>query len=195
MSLGQSKRWTRAFLYVASLLPDVLYGWPVVLFCRVFWGEALAWEDGVMRCRARDGSWLARKYGEKWGGVTLSPHAILYMDIDLWPEDHAEPQPIQRHEHVHVEQGEAAQLAAALEALVLFVVLLIVSEPVWAGVLPALLWATGHARMAGIASLTAFLRGEKGVGEYAGAYVGSHTEESARALTDPTHDELHDRDE
>jgi len=195
MSLGQSKRWTRAFLYVASFLPDVLYGWPVVLFCRLAWGQDLRWEDGALRCRAREDGWLERTFGEKWGGVTMSPHAILYMHVRLWPEDAEEPMGIQRHEHVHVEQGEAAQLAAFLEALVLLVVLLIVQEPVWATVLPALLWGTGHARASGAANAAAFLRGEGGVGEYGGAYVGSHAEESARALAAPEHDRLHDRDE
>ncbi|HEY5657926.1 MAG TPA: hypothetical protein VIY27_09070 [Myxococcota bacterium] len=184
MSLGQSKRKTRALLYVASVLPDAIYGWPIVLFCRLFWGELLAWEDGVLRCRARKDSWLQRTYGKKWGAVTLSPHAILYMHVDVWPEHAEKPLPLQHHEHTHVEQGEAAQAAAFLEAVLLLVVLLIVSEPVWAVVLFVLLWGTGHARKSGAAQLTALLRGEEGQGEYSGAYMGAHTEEAARAVAE-----------
>jgi hypothetical protein len=186
----QSKRWTRAFLYIASFLPDAIYGWPIVLFCRLFWGEALTWEDGVLRCRAKKDSWLDRTYGKKWGAVTLSPHAILYMPMKLWPEELEEPSRTQYHEHIHVEQGEAAQLAAFLEAILLAVVLLIVWEPVWATVVPVLLWGTGHARKSGAGNLTAILRGEKGSGGYGGGYIGSHTEEAARAGADPDHDHV-----
>ena len=191
----QSKRWTRAFLYLASFVPDALYGWPIVLFCRLFWGEALCWEDGVLRCRAKEDSWLQRTYGDKWGAVTLSPHAIVYMQMTLWPEELDEPRETQRHEHIHVEQGESAQLSAFLEALVWLVVLLIVGEPVWAGIVSVLLWGTGHARKSGAANLTAILRGEKGSadGKYGGGYIGAHTEEAARTGSNPDHDR-HRRD-
>ena len=184
----QSKRWTRAFLYIASILPDALYGWPGVLLCRLFWGERLRWEDGVLRCRAKEDSWLQSKFGKAWAGLTLSPHAIIYMNIDLWPEDQADPSRIQRHEHIHVEQGEAAQLSAFVEALVFMGAFFIVGEPVWAVMLPLLLWGTGHARKSGAANVTAWLRGEKGAGKYSGTYIGAHTEEAARALEDPDHD-------
>lgn len=189
----QSKRWTRAFLYVASLLPDALYGWPIVLFCRLFWGEALRWEDGVLRCRAKKESWLDRTFGAKWGAVTLSPHSIVYMPMDLWPEELEEPRETQYHEHIHVEQGEAAQAAAFLEAIVFLALLLIVWEPVWAGIIPVLLWGTGHARKSGAAQLTALLRGEKGSGKYGGQYIGAHTEEAARTGSDPKNDRYRDR--
>ncbi len=185
MSFGQSKRWTRAFLYVASFAPDALYGWPTVLFVRLFWGEYLRWEDGVLRCRAREDSWLQRTHGQKWSGITLSPHAVVYGYIPLWPEELQRPSSTQRHEHVHVEQGETAQLVVFIEALLLLPVLLGVGEPVWAGILCPLLWISGHGRMAGSSSATALLRGESG-------YVGSHIEEAGRALEQPEHDRLHE---
>lgn len=193
MSIQQSKRWTRAFLYVASIAPDFFIGWPTILVCRLFWGEALGWEDGVLRCRAKTGGWLDRTWGAKWAAVTLSPHAILYMPQRLWPEDRDEPNRTQRHEHVHVEQGEAAQLAAFAEAIVILLVLLIVDEGVWAAVLVPLRLLTGHLVKAGAGYVTAFLRGEGGSGGYGGAYVGSVHEEAARALEDPTHDRKHER--
>lgn len=187
MSLGQSKRWTRLFLYIASFPVDFFWGWPAVLFVRLFWGDSLKWEDGVLRCRVRDDSWLGKKFGARWAGSTLAPHAIIYFGMKLWPEELEEPNTTQRHEHVHVEQGEAAQLAAFVEALIL---VLVVSWMSWEmGVtLAVLTWISGTIRKIGSGYLTAILRGESGSGDYAGGYIGSHDEEAARALEHPEND-------
>lgn len=177
----QSKRWTRAFLYVATLAPDLVYGWPLVLVARLAGGEKLRWEDGVLRCRAKRIGLLQKTVGKLTYAVTLSPHAIIYTHQALWPEELKEPSRTQMHEHVHVEQGEATQLASLVPLGLIVGLFLALDEPVWAGIIGGLFWALAYLAMIGAALLTAWLRGEEGERGHSGAYVGSHAEEAARA--------------
>lgn len=174
--MNQSKRWTRALLYVGTLPIDALWGWPLVLAAHLFWGEdgALRREDGALRTRARASSWLHLRYGQRWAGVTLSPHAIVYLAHPLWPEDLEEPGELQRHEHVHVEQGEAACLAGLVDALLIFAVVALAGSPIVGAVLGLLKWLLASHEKTAAANLAALLRGEDG-------YRGSHVEEAAYA--------------
>lgn len=174
----------RIVLYIASFALDAFFGWPAVLFSHLFWGvkgkRALRWEDGVLRTKINRDSWLAKRVS--WGALTLSAHAILYLDTELWPEDLEAPSPLQHHEHTHVEQAEAASLVAATEGVFLSVfssLLAIFNAPLWsvivALILGFLIWLLGAFLHSVAGGLTAGLRGE------ADTYRGSHVEEAAYA--------------
>lgn len=177
----------RAVLYVAAFALDVLFGWPAVLIIHWTAGVkgALRWEDGVLRTKYRKDTWIGRSAKKRrFGALTLSPHALIYdAAYRLWPEDLKAPAPIQHHEHTHVEQGEAASLAGAIDAVILAVlglVVLVTSDAWVAAVLFALAfltWLLAHLQCGLAARWTAQLRGEK-------AYEGSHVEEAAYARAD-----------
>lgn len=177
-------------LYVTSFPMD-LFGWFVVLLMRLLWGENLRWEspfrDGggrpggpVLTCDLKPGSfpvaqgrwpkgfYLHRRDGKEpvsWGATTFG-HAIFYGPGRRKPDRWL---PIQVHEHVHVEQYEAAMLGSAIAGLI--VALFGMS---WIGLV---LWALGGLFMGTANWTTAVLRGED-------AYRGSHHEEAAYAIDD-----------
>lgn len=176
------KPWRRLFTFLPSLSLDVLWGWPAVLVIRLLWGEYLRWEREALVCQLRGDSWpvndkawlggwyLHRQAGltpTPWGGTTLSPHAIFYgphRNLGGSPEHWS---PVQQHEHVHVEQGEVAQLCS-----------LLVGAEVWSLQHPYLGLATwtlcGYALLSACGWIIAWLRGES-------PYRGSVHEESAYA--------------
>ena len=159
----------RLVLYVTSLPVDLLLAWPMLLVTHVFWGEKLYWEDDALVSLRREGSWLDRK----WRFSTSIGHAISYHSSHVALE--GEPMAaVQIHEHVHVEQSEAAMLGSFLVAVTQFAVL---GEAWWW--LCVLVWATGNLVWALSGWLTAILRGEN-------AYRGAHFEEAAYAI-----DEVH----
>ena len=163
----------RALLYLVSLPADILWGWPIILLIRLLWGKNFEWESEALVCDLRPESWPARTWYTRWGGTTLSPHAIFYKD-GLRNSPGKPWAGIQVHEHVHVEQGEASCLRSFLVALGTSVLLLTLGHSwpaLWAGLI---LWILGYPLM-GIANWgTAWLRGEE-------PYEGSNHEESAYA--------------
>jgi hypothetical protein len=187
--------WYRTFIYLFTL-PWDLVTWLIICFMRLCWGENLKWErdvdahgSPVLTCDLKPNSWPARtwytykvggkkqpvhpslqeRYGEyrTWGGTTLGPHAIFYgpgrRPDDQWA-------PIQKHEHIHTEQGEAYMLLSFMYALPFFIYGLVThSVVVWVMALAS--WTLGYVFMY-TNFLIAILRGEP-------AYRGSHHEESA----------------
>jgi hypothetical protein len=83
--------------------------------------------------------------------------------------------PVEYHEHVHVEQAEAAMLTSFLMAVSAFLVLFFTSAPVWA--VCGGLWVLGYVLMAVGGWVVAWFRGED-------VYRGSSHEEAAYALTE-----------
>jgi hypothetical protein len=191
------KTWRHILLYLVCLPAD-LVGWSIVLFARLAWGEKLTWETPksigrpggpVLTCDLREDSWpvtpgkwpkgfylqkTERQKGSHphtWGGTTFG-HAIFYGPGRRgFPEDPWEP--IQVHEHVHVEQFEAAMLRSALVGLVVAL----------GGqtTLGLVIWCLGYVLMLVASWVTAILRGED-------PYRGSHHEEAAYAI-----DEVYER--
>lgn len=177
-------RW-QLLLYMTSLPMDIV-GWLVVLFVRVAWGENLRWESPyartggklpggpVLSCDIRAGSFpvtagrwprgfYLQRRNASWRGTSIG-HSVFYgpgwSRLKGWA-------PTQVHEHVHVEQYEAAMLGA----FVLGVALALVGMPI----IGAFVWSTGGLVMLLANWTTAMLRGED-------AYRGSHHEEAAYAI-------------
>lgn len=167
-------RWARLVLYVASITNDI-FGWLVVAVAYLLWGEkgTLKWEAGVLRAKIKTDSWLDKR--SNWGGVAITAHAILYRRISLWPEERDEPHPTQIHEHVHVEQGEGANLLALIQALIIWPIAAVAMG--WWSLLVVIAWWSlmGHLGRGLANKLTAICRGED-------HYWGSTHEEAARAL-------------
>lgn len=177
------KRWTHALLYVVCF-PQNLVSWLAVLVIRALWGEDLEWESPteigrpggpVLTVSLREDSWPSRTWYRKWGGTTLG-HAIMYAHGrraragERW-------EPIQVHEHVHVEQFEAAMLKSLVVGLAVAIMLHSI-----AGVMFGVaIWSTGYVAMGAANWTTAWLRGED-------PYRGSHHEEAAYAI-----DEIYER--
>lgn len=120
--------------------------------------------------------WNKERYGDfwTWGGTTLG-HGGFYgpgqvLEEEPWSR-------IQHHEHIHVEQFEAAMFRAFLEGLLAGVVLLGFGHPMAGLRLGLFLWWFGYLAMGTANWTTAALRGES-------AYMGSHHEEAAYALQD-----------
>ena len=200
------KPWRRIFTYLVSLPPDLLVGWPCVLLVWLLWGEHLRWEHEALVCQMKPGSWpvnpdkwlggwylhrkgktITTKRGEKvtlkpraWGGTTPSPHAIFYgpdRDLGGSPDNWTE---LQRHEHRHVEQGEAMQFMSATIGAVVFLNDVFVNSTTMVEGLRAGLgiWTFGGYILMGVAGWTiAWLRGEQ-------PYRGAFHEEAAYALED-----------
>jgi len=197
------KTWRHWLLYAVCLPWDLTIAWPAILLIRLFWGRELHWETPpyfrsigggpVLVCALRWGTWPVSKSkwlggwylrqsadGElrAWGGTTLG-HGIFYgPDMDFkkpW-------QRLQAHEHIHVEQMEAAFVASFLMTCFtgfcgFFWYLFGWS---WYGffcvTLPVLWWYGGLAVMSG-GWVAAWARGEP-------YYRGSQHEESAYAQDD-----------
>ena len=128
------------------------------------------------------GWYLHRKSGRPWGGTTLG-HAIFYgpygrlvgktfgtPELDPWTRTQA-------HEHIHVEQAEAASVGSFCVGLAAGIVLWVLGH-VEAGAITFLaIWTSGYLVMGVSGWVAALLRGEE-------AYWGSQHEESARAQDD-----------
>lgn len=173
------KRWTHGILYLVCL-PNDLCAWLAMLLIRALWGERLEWtsmsemgEPGgpVLTVSLRKDSWPSKKWYRRWGGTTFG-HAIMYgharraREGDDW-------NPIQVHEHIHVEQYEAAMLRSLLVGLV---VALVMHSAVGI-IVGCCIWVSGYLLMGASNWTTAWLRGED-------PYRGSHHEEAAYAADD-----------
>lgn len=199
--------WTHWVLYLMVLPWNLLVGWPVVLLIRLFWGGGLKWETPPPYDRSKGGGggpcltcqikpntfpvtpgrwpkgWYLRSGTDRpWGGTTLG-HAIFYGPhgrvsgegfgdprLDLWTRTQA-------HEHIHVEQAEAASVGSFFVGLAAGIVLWLLGHVEAGAVLFLVVWTTGYLVMGVSGWLTALLRGEE-------AYWGSTHEESARAQDD-----------
>ena len=197
-------KWTHWILYAIALPWDLLVAWPTVLLIRLFWGEDLRWETPApydkwkgggggpcLTCRIRRSSfpvtpgtfpkgWYMRKGRDgrpdrPWGGTTLG-HGIFYGPNGRGDKG-TEWTRTQIHEHVHVEQGEAAMLQGFLVALAAGIVLWSLGHPVAGTVMFLTIWTLGYLLNSVGGWLTSLCRGEE-------AYWGSTHEESARAQTD-----------
>ncbi len=148
------------FTYVWTLVFDAPM-WFVVLFVRLFFGTKLHWCEGLW-CEVKKGSWVANKWAVKWAGLTLGHGGIYGPGHSGGPgiDTHVE-----LHEHIHVEQYEAAMLSSFTIGIAM-----LASGSVWWMCLAV--WLLGGP-WAYIASLVqAWLRGED-------MYRGSHLEEAA----------------
>lgn len=167
-------KWSRLVLYVASITNDI-FGWLAVLLAYWWWGEkgTLRWEAGVLRAKLKKDSWLDKR--ASWAGVCITAHAMLYRKVPLWPEELDAPYPTQIHEHVHVEQGEGANLLSLVQALILLPICAMLMG--WWSLLVFFAWwaLMGHLGRGLANKLTAVCRGED-------HYWGSTHEEAARAL-------------
>lgn len=195
------KTWRHLILYFVCLPVDLL-SWTVILFMRAAWGERLEWETPkaigrpggpVLSVDLSEGSWpvspgtwpkgwyLKREskkepsHPRTWGGTTLG-HAIFYgpgrrAPLGLpWA-------PVQVHEHVHVEQFEAAMLRSFLVGLAVAVLAHLWGQSTAFWILGGVIWFLGYPLMGAANWTTALLRGED-------AYRGSHHEEAAYAIDD-----------
>lgn len=183
---------SRILLYIGTLPLDVLWGWPLVFFGSLFWGVkgSRLWTDGVLRAKVRRDSWLGRRFQGvgvgnvkiNVGAVTISAHAHLYIDGELWPEDLVSPSPYQHHEHHHSEQMAAQGMVGAFDAFCISLLGLASAfggGPTWL-TLPILVWAfltwlLPSAKAGQAAKYTSALLGE------ADTYRGAHNEEGAYA--------------
>jgi len=162
--------------YIVALPWNLTVAWPAILLIRLFWGDHLRWETPpapgaggpVLVCELRKGSWPARTWYKKWGGTTLG-HGIFYnwglIRAGHWSS-------LQKHEHVHVEQFEAAMLSALLTSVWVSIVVAALGHGLAALVLWLLLWWSGGLLGPVGGWIAAWLRGED-------PYRGSAHEESA----------------
>jgi hypothetical protein len=148
------------------------------------------WLDGFW-FELDEKSWFVRKFYQGWGGTTLG-HGGWYREGKIGDEktsverrggrnfivtEQVIDTEIEFHEHVHVEQYEAAMLNAFLVGAAVFLGFLIFTH-IYAGIiLGGGLWFTGYFRMAVSRWLTAWMRGEE-------VYRGSAHEEAAYALAE-----------
>lgn len=112
-----------------------------------------------------------RSHPVSWGGTTLG-HAIFYGPGRRAPAG-GKWSLIQVHEHVHVEQFEAAMLRSFIVGLIVA----IGGQSTASLVLGLIIWSLGYLLMGAANWTTAVLRGED-------AYRGSHHEEAAYAIDD-----------
>lgn len=160
-------------LYLVSFAHDSIMI-PVGLLIHALWGENLRLEGRAVCTDLRPESWPRNKdhwfcgagWYANWGGSTLG-HFIMY---GLAPAGGTRV-----HEHVHVEQFEAAMLRSLIVGLL---VLLVTGK---LGLSYAI-WALGYVLMVGSGTLIALIRGEDG-------YKGSVHEEHAYAVGDAYEDE------
>ena len=199
MPLTPLKPIRRLLTYFVSL-PNDIFAWLAVFLIWLFWGEDLHWERDALVCRLKENSWPTRSWyrvkrfnpitnkseyvritggladgqWQTWGGTTLG-HAIFYGPNRRLADEPRNWEPLQVHEHVHVEQCEASMLRAFLIAAGVGPELWALGHPVAALATFLIIWATGYIFM-GVGGLTtAWLRGED-------AYRGSHHEEAAYAI-------------
>jgi hypothetical protein len=198
------KTWRHGFLYAVCLPWDLLM-WGLVLVIRALWGTRLEWENPreniaidrskvpggpSLTCELKPGSFPVTpgkwpkgwylKGGRSWGGTTLG-HAIFYGPKKR-PEKGKPWAPVQVHEHIHVEQYEAAML----RAFVIAVLVAAVGQSIASYWLAGAVWFTGYFQMGAANWTTAWFRGEN-------PYRGSHHEEAAYALDDDYEQELKEK--
>ena len=162
------KRYWLTYIYTGPW--DVLM-WLVVLFVRAMWGRRLHWQDGLW-CEFRKNSWPARTWFRKWAGVTLGHGGFYNWQISGDPGIDTN---CEIHEHIHVEQYEAAMLAGLVVSVIILVVLLLMGQaplyPLHLGI-----WLLSSKVAYSASVVQAWMRGEPG-------YRGSHLEEAARSIT------------
>lgn len=167
-------KWNRFIPYVWTWPFDVVV-WLVWLVLCAIWGEKLRWEEGCLVFNWRSGSWPARTWYKKWGGTTMG-HAILYNWYVQPNPDREDWEPIQVHEHVHVEQYQASMLSSFLIGSLVMVTLGLAHQLWGTGALVGgTVWFLGYLWMGAGGWLTALVRGED-------AYRGSQHEEAAYAI-------------
>jgi len=155
------KRPRRYILTYLWTMPFDLLMWIFVLFVRGICGTKLHWQEGLW-CELRKGSFLAKKWAIDWAGVTLGHGGIYAPGYSGGPGIDTV---CERHEHIHVEQYEAAMLAAFV-----FSITAVAAGADWRVCLMA--WLLGGAIIYMASLIQAWLRGEK-------PYEGSHLEEAA----------------
>lgn len=131
---------------LAACLPPDAFGAAVVLVAYALQGArgTIGQRDGILVAELREDSWLARVVFPRRAAIALG-HAVLFGP-------HRARERWWKHERVRIEQGEAAQCASALAA----VVACLFGAPVFACYV---VWALGSALAALGASLAAWLRG------------------------------------
>ena len=146
--------------------PAAVLSWIAVLIINFLWGHKLEWLDGLW-CELQPYSWPVRTWYERWSGTTFIRGGFYRPGrkgemgiIDTRTE---------AHEHIHIEQGEAAALLGLVIAIAITLVFpwstagFITALAVWT-LMPALLYLT--------AGIQAVVRGES-------FYKGNHLEEHA----------------
>lgn len=149
-----------------------LWTWPwdltvcllTVLGVRLLWGKSSFWLDGLWVVLDEQ-SWFVRKPYQKWGGTTMGHGG--------WLREHRVGDPtkvdtyLEMHEHVHVEQYEAAMLSGLIAGIFVFAL-----TQHWSALV---IWWAGYLLMGLGNWIQAWFRGEE-------LYKGSHHEEAARAV-------------
>jgi hypothetical protein len=157
------KRYYLTFLWTG--IWDVLL-WVFLVLFRLFFGKRLFWQNGLW-CEIRKGSWFYKVWAVLFSGMTLGHGGLYGPGVPGGPEIDTGTE---FHEHIHVEQFEAAMLLS----FVVGVVMLISGSEWWVS---ALVWLLGGSTAYYASLAQAWLRGEK-------PYRGSHLEESAYSQTD-----------
>lgn len=139
--------------------------WVFILLFRVIGGCDLHWVNGLW-CDIRPGTWLDKTWARKFAAITLGHGGLGRKGIFGGPGIDTDTE---FHEHVHVEQFEAAMLLSFVVGIVMFA-----SGSEWW--VSALVWNLGGALAYCASLLQAWLRGES-------PYRGSHLEESAYSQT------------
>lgn len=169
-------KWNRFIPYIWTWPFDIIV-WLVWVILWAAWGEKLRWEDGCLVFNWKVDSWPARTWYRKWGGTTMG-HAIFYNWYVREEGEVEKFEPIQVHEHVHVEQFEVWMLSSLIIGLIVqLTVGFAHGEWVTGSVLGGIIWFLGYAWMGVGGFLTAIVRGED-------AYRGSAHEEAAYAIGD-----------
>jgi len=163
------RRPKRYWLTLLWVLPAALVSWVVVLWCWLWWGTRLHWCEGLW-CEFKPTSWPMRTWYRRWGGTTFVWGGILAPGragelgvIDTQTEI---------HEHIHLEQAEAAQLASFIYGLSV----LLMWRTTEAAIYGLVIWVGGAAFIYCCTMLQAWFRGEE-------PYRGNHLEEAAYGLT------------
>jgi hypothetical protein len=128
----------------ASLPPDAA-GWLFVLTMHVLWGQrgSLGVRSGILVAELRRDAWPSRHWVNGWFGIAIG-HAVLF-GAGRGRERNW------KHERVRVEQCEAAQVAAAILAL-------LVMAASHATVAAILVWSLGNVAAVIGAGVVAWLR-------------------------------------
>lgn len=178
-------------------LPAELFSWLTITIIWALWGSKLQWVEGTLWCELKAFSWPCRswyrrkvkgvykknpssekeKYGEwkTWGGTTFIRGGFTGPG-DRLGEENIIDTPLEFHEHVHVEQGEAAQLNSFIIGIAILITLMAINHTIVGVILGGIIWSTGALLNYATSSLQAIIRGE----DY---YKGNHLEESASSQT------------
>lgn len=167
-------QWYRFIPYIWTWPFDLIV-WLAWIVLWAAWGEKLRWEDGCLVFNWKVDSWPARTWYRPWGGTTIG-HAIFYNWYVHVETDTRAFEPIQVHEHVHVEQYEGSMLSSLIIGLLVMLTMGF-GHGLWVtgSVLGGIIWFLGYLWMGTAGWLTAIARGED-------AYRGSSHEEAAYAI-------------